>query len=520
MKRYLVAIFILTIAVTTYAKDIRRSMAEKTVATVTPTSAKTHIFGLQSTAQGWDIVRLADDSVLKVGGIDTTAVDGTRIWTASNATDISTTGLTAEDAGLAYFNRSLGKFRYWDGTQIADFVGAASPAPPYDDTLIQSALNERVTTTTHNETVAALNTRIDNLTFRMASLEAAFVAHGGVLAPSAEVSPASLAFGDVNTQNSSSMDVTLTSSGTADLILGTATITGTGAAKYSIESTTCDAATLVTGTTCMAQVMFSPGTAAGGPYTAQLEFPHNATGSPTTVAITGTGVSVSDPAVSFFWDAEGGLSNPLEAQKGGITATNSGLVFNTTTYKTGASSVEKTTNAGTLTFPVTASHVDVGSGSVGFWFNSTNGYAAGTYNNILRVSDASDANRFLIHHHSSGGMQVDWTANGVTSATQYLADGGAKPALQPDTWYYVTFAWNQPNTTGADLSLTIYNEDGSTLGTGAMITSNNIQAWTAEPTTLRLGHAASSAYRFRLDHLVLSDDHTKDMWGIRNAGDL
>jgi len=114
-------------------------------------------------------------------------------------------------------------------------------------------------------------------------------------APVASASPSTLDYGNVDTGTTSTLTATLTNTGTADLVVGAPSIAGTDAAKFSISSDACNAATVNPSADCLESVMFTPGETAGGPYTASLEFPHNAAGTPTVVALSGTGVT---PAVA------------------------------------------------------------------------------------------------------------------------------------------------------------------------------------------------------------------------------
>jgi len=105
-------------------------------------------------------------------------------------------------------------------------------------------------------------------------------------APGVSPSATSLDFGTVSTTTSSTKTVTLTSNGNAPLTIGLISITGTGASNFS-QSSACG--TLQPGQQCTISVVFKPALAGG--VTAQLVIPHNASNTPTPLAIqlSGTG---------------------------------------------------------------------------------------------------------------------------------------------------------------------------------------------------------------------------------------
>jgi Abnormal spindle-like microcephaly-assoc'd, ASPM-SPD-2-Hydin len=107
-------------------------------------------------------------------------------------------------------------------------------------------------------------------------------------APLASFSPASLAFANqvVNTA-SATKTIKLTNTGSASLKLGTITIKPS---HFKISGGTCVAnASVAAGATCTVTVKFKPTTT--GTKSGTLTVLHNATGSPTTVALSGKGVA-------------------------------------------------------------------------------------------------------------------------------------------------------------------------------------------------------------------------------------
>jgi hypothetical protein len=115
--------------------------------------------------------------------------------------------------------------------------------------------------------------------------------------------------------------VTVSNSGTADLTISSAAISGTHAADFAKSADTCFGATVVPSGTCTVSVTFTP--AATGSRSAALTLTSNAPGSPHTVNLTGTGVQpeVSLSTVSLsFGDQQVGSTSTGQS----VTLSNSG----------------------------------------------------------------------------------------------------------------------------------------------------------------------------------------------------
>jgi hypothetical protein len=105
-------------------------------------------------------------------------------------------------------------------------------------------------------------------------------------APVVSLSPTSLAFGNQPVQMTSSPHtVTLTNTGNATLSITSLTTTGANASDFA-EADTCGSS-VAAGANCTIAVLFTP--AAGGTRTAALSIADNASGSPHTVSLSGTG---------------------------------------------------------------------------------------------------------------------------------------------------------------------------------------------------------------------------------------
>lgn len=109
---------------------------------------------------------------------------------------------------------------------------------------------------------------------------------GGVQGPQISLSPASVSFGNVNVGSTSDRTVTVSNTGTADLILGTLGVTGT---SFSRQGGTCAASgqTLAPAANCTIIVRFAPGSATT--FNGNLSVPSNDTN--VNVPLSGTGVS-------------------------------------------------------------------------------------------------------------------------------------------------------------------------------------------------------------------------------------
>ncbi len=129
---------------------------------------------------------------------------------------------------------------------------------------------------------------------------------------SAVANPNSLQFGAFNVGTSSPAEtITLQNQGTAALSITSAALTGVNAGDFAISANTCGT-TLQGSGTCTISVVFSP--SAAGTRSAAVTFTDNATNSPQTVSLTGTGnlgsASVMPASLSFANAAVGATTSP------------------------------------------------------------------------------------------------------------------------------------------------------------------------------------------------------------------
>ncbi len=137
---------------------------------------------------------------------------------------------------------------------------------------------------------------------------------------SLSVTPSLVSFGNVKIKTQTSQTLRLSNTGTTDLAISQATLSGTG---FSMSGLTAPL-TMAAGTSMNFTVSFQPTTA--GAASGSLSISSNASSTPLTVSLTGTGVATSTPAISITPTAVG---------------------FGNLTVKTSASQTVKLSNMGT-----------------------------------------------------------------------------------------------------------------------------------------------------------------------------
>jgi Abnormal spindle-like microcephaly-assoc'd, ASPM-SPD-2-Hydin len=113
--------------------------------------------------------------------------------------------------------------------------------------------------------------------------------------------PASLNFGSITVGSSSTQTTTLTNTGNSTLSIGSITVSGTG---FSASGST-PPSTLTAGQSATLSVVFSPTSA--GSFNGSVSAVSDATNSPTTISLSGTGVQTPSPSVILSWTASTSL---------------------------------------------------------------------------------------------------------------------------------------------------------------------------------------------------------------------
>ncbi|MGD0921458.1 MAG: choice-of-anchor D domain-containing protein, partial [Terriglobia bacterium] len=141
-------------------------------------------------------------------------------------------------------------------------------------------------------------------------------------APTVGLSLASLAFGNqLKNTTSSPLTETVTNTGTGTLTISGVSLTGTNPGDFAKTGDTCTGANVAPSSTCIITVTFTP--TATGARSATLSISDNASGSPHTVPLTGTGtaptVGLSSASLNFGNQLKNTTSAPLTE-----TVTNTG----------------------------------------------------------------------------------------------------------------------------------------------------------------------------------------------------
>ncbi|PYU92591.1 MAG: hypothetical protein DMG25_11805, partial [Acidobacteria bacterium] len=128
----------------------------------------------------------------------------------------------------------------------------------------------------------------------------------GTGSPAASLSPTSLTFGNQNVgTTSAARAVTLSNSGSAALSVTSIAVTGTNAGDFA-QSNNCGSSVAAAGS-CTINVTFTP--AASGTRSATVTVTDNATGSPHTAGLTGSGVSSGTGGTNYYVSTTGSDSS-------------------------------------------------------------------------------------------------------------------------------------------------------------------------------------------------------------------
>jgi subtilase family serine protease len=178
------------------------------------------------------------------------------------------------------------------GTNASSFVISANTCT----TSLAAAASCTISIEFKPATTGALTASLsiaDNVT---GSPQVVTLAGTGAAASAVTLTPTSLTFASTTVGSTTAAQiVTVKNSGTAALTLTSETLTGTNATSFLISAKTCTTS-LAAAASCTVSVEFKP--AAAGALTASLSIADNATGSPQTVSLTGTGAAAT-PAVTL-----------------------------------------------------------------------------------------------------------------------------------------------------------------------------------------------------------------------------
>ncbi len=270
------------------------------------------------------------------------------------------------------------------------------------------------------------------------------------------VSPTSLVFGSqgLNTGPSAPLPLTVSNSGSTNLVVSSMNFSGTNASDFSVSDNGC-VSTLTPGGNCTIQIEFAPTGTATGNRSASLNIVSNASSSSTAVPLSGTAAAGQPPAgptglaitstgvgqVSLNWNAVNGASDyyvfygtssgdetvksaAIEGTNGVISGLNNGTTyyfvvkayFNSAGVTSDASNEVSTTTP--LPAPTNLQATVVGSGQVALTWTG--------------VSGASD---YYVFYGTSPGAETTKSAAVTGTSTTISGLGGAP------TYYFVVKAY-------------------------------------------------------------------------------
>jgi Beta-propeller repeat/Abnormal spindle-like microcephaly-assoc'd, ASPM-SPD-2-Hydin/Cep192 domain 4 len=261
----------------------------------------------------------------------------------------------------------------------------------------------------------------------------------GTTAPAVSFMPASLTFNGQETgTTSAAQTVTLTNTGSATLTVSSITATGDFA-----ETNTCGTS-VNAGASCTISVTFTPSIT--GTRTGTVTVTDNATGSPQTVSLTGTGTSVPvvslSPASVTFNDQAAGTTSTAQT----VTLTNTGNASLSVTGITASGDFAETNTCGT----------SVSAGSlctISVTFKPT---ATGTRTGTVSVTDDASGSPQTASLTGSGVA----AAPGASLSTPSLTFSSSQPVGQASSAQTVTLT----NNGNAALSITSIAATGTNSG--------------------------------------------------------
>src|SRR6266704_3326685 len=312
------------------------------------------------------------------------------------------------------------------GTNAADFA-QSNTCPSGSNTLAAGGS----CTISLTFTPGASGTRSANLTFTdnaAGSPQAVALSGTGVLAaPVVSLNPTGVNFGNQKVGiDSTAQTVTLTNSGTTPLSISSIALTGTNAADFA-QTNTCPASTntLAAGSSCTITITFTPGTT--GARSASLILTDNATDSPQTVALGGTGIT----ATTYFSDGfESGNLNAWTLPSSDSTGS---AAVQSTVVNSGSDALALNNASGQYAYVYTALPAGPQAQTfTRFYFRFGSNVTNGTQLAIARNSNGGNVWE-VDYNASRHGLDVYfWNASGAVYAVF-----SPNNALSANTWYSI-----------------------------------------------------------------------------------
>jgi len=201
---------------------------------------------------------------------------------------------------------------------------------------------------------------------------------GNANGPSALLTPSTLTFGNQTVYSTSSpWTVNLTNNSNSTLTISGISIIGANPADFSIQSQTCGT-TLAANSSCSIYVIFTP--ASVGSFTATLAVADNASGSPQTVPLSGTGTAINaflTPSSLNFVNQTVGVASSAQAVSLDNSSNGSMTISGISIVGTNASAFSQTSNCGSAL---------AGNSSCAIWVTFTPP-SAGSFSATLSVAD-------------------------------------------------------------------------------------------------------------------------------------
>src|SRR5229473_1576921 len=242
-------------------------------------------------------------------------------------TTSATTDVTLTNSGLASLNITSITLTGTDPTQFMLGAPTTGTACPLGASSLAAAASCKVGVNFAPTTTGGKSASVSFVDDAAGSPQTVPLTGTGT-APGITLAPTNIAFGSKRTGTSTAAtDVTITNSGTATLNITSITVTGTDPTQFTLGAPTTGtacalgASALTAGSSCKVGVKFAPTTT--GAKSANMSVADDATGSPQTVLLTGTGTA---PAVTFaaVSVAFGNQATGMSSATTDVTITNSG----------------------------------------------------------------------------------------------------------------------------------------------------------------------------------------------------
>jgi len=312
----------------TNASDFAKSGDTCSGATVTPNSTCTVSVTFTPSATGSRSASLnftdnASNSPQTVPLSGTGTAPAVSLSTTSVSFGNQLVGTTSAASAVTVTNNGTASLTFTSIAVTGDFAIAASGTTCNTSAPVAASSN-CVINVTFTPTAAGSRSGSLTLTDNASGSPQVVGLSGTGTAPSVSLSTTSVSFGNqpVGTTSAASA-ATVTNNGTANLAISTVTMGGTNVSDFATSADNCTGATVIPNGACTVSVTFTP--SAPGSRSASLNFTDNASNSPQTVSLSGTGtaplVSLSAPSLSF---GNQPLSTTSAAQP--ETVTNTGTV--------------------------------------------------------------------------------------------------------------------------------------------------------------------------------------------------